>query len=204
MNSLGFTFLTHITGRGGAASLATIVMERILDGVTLSLGLGLAWLIHPPSLPWGLGIVILGFGLAGSLGILILFWGSRFVTSAKRVLDKLPGHDHVSQLLAGFRASRAHFPVILGLSFPVWGLECFRFLGMLSAFHLPPDNALNFMAAANFASLVPAAPAGWGTVEQFTTEFLVQGGLDHGPVLAMVFSQHLLYFGITTSLGLVS
>ncbi|GAB4218567.1 MAG: hypothetical protein OHK0012_28360 [Synechococcales cyanobacterium] len=201
-------FMGRLTGLDAAGTLATVVLERILDGLILCLALVVGWgMSGSLDVPWGMRAVVWMFGGAGFVIALLIIGGSCLQNYLAH-LSWLPGRRLMQQFVAGLQGlqSWTRLGWVLAWSLLIWSLESVGFVGMLLAFHLPAqiNHALLYMSAANFASLVPAAPAGWGTVEHFTTEFLVRVGLPREPVLGMVLSQHMLYFGITTCWGLWS
>ena len=80
------------------------------------------------------------------------------------------------------------------LSLVVWSLELWAYYQVSIAFKWPLGlGSLSlFLAAVNFSSLIPAAPAGIGVIEAAATLALVLIGVHRETALAMVASQHLI------------
>lgn len=166
-------------------SLASIVVERVFDGVALTalLGVGIVlsglegWLLQLA----GASTLLFATATAG------LMWAAIWPRPARRlgywVAGVVPGrigailHSLVDGLLDGL-APLAHAGIafrVLGLSVLAWTIEALMYVVVMFGFPVPGGLAAGFIgtAAANLASLVPAAPGYVGTFDLALREVLV-------------------------------
>ena len=193
--------------------LATIVAERVLDGLALSLLLSVASLsIHGATYTRQLQYV--GFAFGGISLFLMLFLSQRQIV--ERLLDALEARTSSSSI-ALFAAKSRHFidglaplfcsrrlPVILLWTLSVWLLELSVFWLVSSAFavHMSAQQAIFFLVSSNFASLIPAAPGGIGIVEAVSSAVLVSLGFDREVSIAMALTQHVIQYAMVGIPGL--
>ena len=157
------------------ATVATIVLERVLDGLTLLLFAGVAALLveFPPELQRAAWITAALFLLVtvGLVGFLLL--PAPFVALAMRVLRLLPerfahlGERLVLTFAEGLgvlRQGRALVGV-LTLSVLAWAVEATMYLIVMLGFPFGalPEAALLGAAAANFGAMIPSSPGYVGT-----------------------------------------
>jgi len=199
---------------GGAATnqsrsmvLATIAGERLMDGLTISalfaVFFSLEGMSHPEeSREYGLLFVAGGFFAATIATLILLALRERVFLLLERMGRIMPGHissytlirirRFVDGLEPMFRLSRL-FPIGAG-SLAVWGVELLVCYFVSQAYHYPLSlgQLTLFLAAVNFSSLIPAAPAGAGVIELVATEALEEVGVPRATALAMVTTQHLV------------
>lgn len=201
-------------------SLATIVVERIFDGVTL-MGL-LAALSLVYTLPgWGQVLArggVLVFGTA-TLGIAVLLFQEKL---ALRVLDLLlrPFPARLAKavqriaryFLEGLHALRSgrRLAQIVALSLLVWALEASSYMMMMIAFHLPMGGidrvyaGVFLLTVINLGNIVPAAPGYAGSFEFFAVQALTtfSAGVTSEMALAMAAVSHAYQYVLVTGFGL--
>ena len=164
-----------------SSALATLVIERILDGMTLLTVLFVALIFTDPSAKAGAFDVayLRGAGLTllaaylGILTLLVALWRWPQATTgwlgglAGRISDGLG--QKVAEVLGHFTQGLAllsqghHFPLLLGQSIAIWGLTLISCYLFLPAVGLPLDPLMAAMALAG-GSLAAAVPAGPGYV----------------------------------------
>jgi len=185
--------------------LATIVAERILDGLALSLLLTVASLsIHGATYTRQLQYV--GFAFGGAALFIVLFLSQRQII--ERLLNTLEAKIS-SRTVVLFVSKSRHFidglaplfcyrrlPLILFWTSAVWLLELSVFWLVSSAFavQMSAQQAIFFLVSSNFASLIPAAPGGIGIVEAVSSAVLVSLGFDREISIAMALSQHVIQY----------
>jgi len=203
------------------ATLATLVVERLLDGLVIFALLVVA--IASPgfpaeSLPGELvtgmrgTAVFLGLALAGSL--LVVAFPERSLRVATRLLARLPSGriatgfmkvmEGVVKGLASMRGWRLMLPA-LTWTFGVWLLQSVSFWLGFMAFdiRLPFAAALLTNAAVAFAAAAPNTPGYVGTLQVAVSVALVQVyGVAPEPVLACAVGWHAVNFPPITVLGL--
>lgn len=160
-----------------AATLGTIVVERLLDGLTLCGLLLLAWLWLPLEGWLRLVAVLGGFGFVVGLAFAAVaaFWPARLLAIAERAGGLLPagprqrGLRLANSFLDGFAALRRKRLVLpaLGLSLAAWLCEATMYYLIMLGFDLQvgPLAALLGMAAANLGTMVPSSPGFVGTFD---------------------------------------
>ncbi len=198
--------LGKIIGESRAKVLASVALERLLDGVTLSAIFGILFPLWSQNLENAslLFKVSYMFGFACCLTFLIFFL-RKPIFSFLDILDRRIGISGVTYLLKRIEKfilgleplalPRLLAPIII-LSLAVWAIEvcAYYLISLAFAQELNLGDLALFLAAVNFSSLVPAAPGGVGTIETFASFALAKVGIDHEVALAMVLSQHLIQF----------
>jgi hypothetical protein len=202
-------------------SLATIIVERVFDGVTIMGFLAVLSLVY--DLPgWGQVLArggALVFG-AAALGIALLLFQERL---ALRVLDVVlrpfPARlakavQRVARFflegLHALRSGRSLVSIIL-LSIVVWSLEAASYLMLILGFHLPVAGVNRIYAAVflltviNLGNIVPAAPGYAGSFEFFAIQALTtfSAGVTDEMALALAAVSHAYQYVLITGLGLL-
>lgn len=200
----------HVGGRhtreGRTEVLASIASERLVDGLTISALFAVLFSISASKgdieHSQGLFYVAYAFAAVACLTVLMLLlkeklfsildriqaiWSANFIirlcSIIRRFLTGLEPLLHTANLIR-----------IVPQSLLIWMLELsvYYFVSLAFAEHLSIGGLILFLAAVNFSSLIPAAPAGVGVIEAFTTMALVHVGVNRETALAMVASQHLI------------
>jgi dolichyl-phosphate beta-glucosyltransferase len=198
---------------GRTATLASIAVERILDGLVVALA-GIAGLLLvplPARLYWALALVcLLFFSLTAAL-ILGIYRHLAIRAVFDRIHGVFPGHltafgrAKAGYFLDGLLTIRRPETMLAALIMTccIWGVELFSYY--LIAEGVFPGTGLKvslvFLAVVNFSSLFPFTVAGLGAIEGATTVFLISAGLPAEQSLAMVLIQHGFQFFFTTTLG---
>jgi uncharacterized protein (TIRG00374 family) len=159
------------------ATIATIVLERVLDGLTLCAFAGVAALLvpFPADLQRAAWITAAGF-LAVTLGLVgFLLLPGPFVGLALRVLRLLPerfahlGERLVHSFVDGLAILRQGHALaaVLGLSLLAWLAEAGMYYVIMLGFPFParPEAALLGASAANFGAMIPSSPGYVGTFD---------------------------------------
>jgi glycosyltransferase 2 family protein len=180
------------------STLASLVLERILDGLSLALLL----LVSLRLLPSPPGYLVLVGALAGAgfcvggLLVAVAAWRSSAILAATRwVVRPLPRRlaDLLERLAASFAGElafvrgRHRLGKILGLSVLAWCFELSLFYVLMVGFPLPASLPLAFLvgSAANFATLVPSSPGYVGTFDGALIKVLTDAaGVAIDPALA--------------------
>jgi glycosyltransferase 2 family protein len=206
--------LARLAGVSRRASLATIGIERLLDGFTLLGGLALLGLLFPvPSWTRHLGWVMLA--VVSALAALLL-WLALHDASLFAVLDRLlffiPSSarrrviDFLRRFVDGTAAVRS--PALLaqaaGLSLLIWSLEIGIYLTMLRGFPtgLPAWAAAMALIVTNFGIAVPSAPGYVGVFEAACGGALMALGLQQEMALSYALSLHGMFYCCLIGLGL--
>jgi uncharacterized protein (TIRG00374 family) len=178
------------------ATVASLVVERVLDGLSLAVLLLLAlWLLpSPPPYLWAVGGFAAGGFLAGAIVLALAAWRSSALSALADFFARwLPRRVRggVTGSATSFARSLAlvHSPGrlvgLLVLSLVAWGFELGLFfvlmfsVGVLGSY----PQALLVGAAANFATLLPSSPGYAGTFDAALTK-VAQDGLGISAGLA--------------------
>ncbi len=198
--------LGRIIGESRAKVLATVAIERLLDGVTLSAFFAILFPLWSNNLDSASLLFKVAYMFAfASIGAFLVIFLRKPIFLVLNFLDSKIGMSGVSYLLKRIEKfivgleplamPRLLLPVLL-LSIVVWSVELYAYYLITLAF----SQSLNlgdlslFLAAVNFSSLVPAAPGGIGTIEAFASFALAKVGIEHEVALAMVLVQHIIQF----------
>ena len=226
-------YLGQREGVSRSAGLATIVVERVFDGLTLLLFLAVALLAllmggllrdltRDAGVP--LYLLILGttvlFLLALGLLVAVAYRPEWPVRLMVRVAHRLPGNlgPGVVELTGLFVGglSPLRYPrrmlALLGLSVPVWLMEAAMYYVIGFSFGLQDSfSSLGMMAVAvlattatsNLATSVPSFPGGIGPFELFATATLVALGVSAPLATAYTVTLHVALLVPVTLVGLV-
>lgn len=196
---------SKVTGEKRTLVLATIVAERIADGLTLSLlfvlfsmGLGDRTLSNEM---FYVSCAFAAIALAVVSIVAARAPIQRLVALLQRRFDgKLGSYtaDRVNVFIDGLGAlcDRSKLPRIAAGSLLVWTVELGVYFAISEAFsaNLLPSYCVLFLVAVNFSSLIPAAPGGIGVIEVVATAALVSVGVEKELALTMVLTQHAIQY----------
>ena len=178
------------------ASLATIAVERILDGLTLLLWLGIGLLFFASM--WTLSplltlaaqvaaVVFIGAGVAVILAVLFPDAALRVSHSVTRPLpDRYAARmmGIAESLLHGFAALKdaRKIPFWFVVSNAVWAGEALVYILVAVAMDVDTPIVVLFVAvaASNLATAVPSSSGGIGPFELLAKETLVRAGVGAG------------------------
>jgi glycosyltransferase 2 family protein len=203
-------------------ALATIVVERVFDGVTLIALMTITLVLFPRSLDNStLQTVVFGataiFGIAtlGLIGLLVVpnvvlapvFFVLRRVP--RRIGSRVGGL--IETFLQGLHAlrSRSALGVISAYSVLIWALECSAFGFVLLAF--PFDLSVpEWLAASaflvvfvNLGIMVPSVPGYIGTYQFFATLALGAFAISSSYAFGLAIVAHAMQYVLITGTGLV-
>lgn len=195
---------------GTTGALASIVLEKVLDGLVLLILLGLILLIAPfPK--WFVEAGMIGAGVFGFLlsGLLVVSSASsneawmRFVPatgmlSILRLMIKKIGVG-----LHGLKSPR-RFIFLLLISFIIWALEVTVVLISFSMFaiSLPLIAACVTVVFLSLAMMLPAAPGFVGTYQFFVVSALALFQVNESAALALGIGLNLLIIVVTILVGI--
>jgi len=215
---MGEVVRAYVLGRKADVSvslaLAITFLERLLDGLTITLILVLAGWIAPLP-PWGreLRAVAALIFVSATVAVALITTARGFVLDvARRVSRPLPARLANRLLAILERAVGATDCLrdatlageILFLSVAVWAVEGTMFLVVLPAFHLPASPVMAGMALSvtNLGILVPSSPGYIGPFHYFCMQALLMFGVPQETALGYAIMVHLLYYVPVTLWGL--
>ena len=196
-------YLSNESNISKSSILATILVERVLDAVTLLLFIAIGAIFVPMT---GISSIV-PFGIKISSGMLVIlfitvFFGAfiiliiiarnplkstGFVVRLTALLS-LPFKDRIDSFIKTFfegLTSLNHLKnviFLIALSIPIWGFEAGVFSIMAHAFHIADvfDNWWQFVlvmilttSISNVGSSIPAAPGGIGLFELIARETII-------------------------------
>lgn len=204
-------------GISKSLSFATVVVERILDGLTLIFSLFLVSLLF--ALPgWGrkMGLLsVLFFGGALAFLFLLLYGREQSSRVVKRLATPLGLADRATQVASSFVSGaealrhRRSIPSLAFLSLLVWSCEATSYLFLTWAFpiYLSPlmrvVAALFVMVVANLGVLIPSSPGYIGTFHFFAMSALAVFGAARETALSYALVSHAMQYLLVTGLGLL-
>ena len=195
--------------------LGTMIVERILDLVTIVLlggvSLALVGASAPPGLVWNFQLV-LGVALAGGIGLLfapallcqVVEWVFGWINFAP-----------LAKLIAALRATSAailqigswrRLTMLTVLSLVLWVLESIVLVGVWMSLGgslgavMKPFLAFVF---STLGTLVPSLPGHFGTFEYFGIQAFALTGVDASMAAAVLLLAHLILWAPTAIFGVV-
>jgi glycosyltransferase 2 family protein len=200
-------------------ALASVVVERVFDGLTLILLLTIV--SSAIALPgWGRQIELLALAIfaAASVSLAVLLWKPTVVEIPLRaVLHRFHGgaalwiEERFHSFVDGLGPLR-HGNVLLAasvLSIGVWLLEASSYVALSRGLNLGLPSNLELpglglaLVTINLGIMVPSGPGYVGTQEFFGTAALGVVGANAQAALALVVVSHAIQYAVVTGLGLV-
>jgi uncharacterized protein (TIRG00374 family) len=200
---------------GISGALATVVLEKVVDGLTLLALLGLAFIMAP--LPLWLAQTG-GFASLIFLGLLLLLLVVNVHGKANRAKD-IATDQSPKEMLRVIRGLLQRFAlglnalnskrqalIIVTLTFAIWLLEfSFIFLAFLMfGLNLTFLAALVTGVILSMAMMLPAAPGAIGTYQFFTVAALQFYHVPESQALALAVFLNLFVFAFSTLVGLLA
>jgi uncharacterized protein (TIRG00374 family) len=208
-------YLGKKEGVSKSSTLATIVIERLFDGLTLLgfLALILTFFTFPDwvkAVGWVTAAIL--FALAGVLGALVVQTGLT-LRLVQRTTTWVPAHvagrihDLTGSFLTGLLILRHRRDTLLAFLFSVlgWIVEAgtYHIVGLCFDFHLPLSAAMVAVAIVNFGILLPAAPGYVGTFEFFCVSALSVVPIEKSEALSYALVLHAVLVVPITLIGMV-
>ena len=198
-----------------AAGLASVLVERVFDGLTMLLFLTLAALIggipdYLRYIAWG-AMALFGGALVFIYAIVlwpdpiqrVLVWGITHVTP-KRLHQQLTGM--VGRFIGGFAAVRSvgNLTLVLFFSLCVWSLETLSYRLMMNAFDFGVDlhYLLLMSGAANLGTALPSGPGNLGTFDAPAILVLTQTDVSRDVAVSYQAVLHAVLWSTETFAGL--
>jgi len=210
-------------GISPSLALATIVVERVCDGLTLIALMAVTLLLFPISVADPkLQVIELAatviFGVATIALVALLFFPRPILRLVRLCLRPVPANfaTRIAGLLdafiAGLAALRSPLALarIAGLSLVVWICEGGTFAFVLLAFPigLGRDEWLAatvfLLVFVNLGIMIPSAPGYVGTYQLFAKLALGAFGIAASAAVALSFVAHALQYTLITGVGLLS
>jgi uncharacterized protein (TIRG00374 family) len=211
--------LSRGTGHRKTLTLATILLERVFDGLVLITLLGVVSVLPAVTLPgWGQDVQRLSslIFLAAGAGVLLLLTQERLAERVLRLLVRpLPqGLSSWAEAaftafvtgLAGLRRGRILIAT-LGLSVMIWMVEAMSYFTLINAFDLSL-GAMGRVAASllvlvivNLGIMLPSAPGYVGTYQFFAMSALAVFGVPRESGLALGIVSHVMQYVLVTAIG---
>jgi uncharacterized protein (TIRG00374 family) len=196
------------------ATLASLVVERILDGLALAAMLLVALIFVPaPGYLMFVGVLVGGAFLAGAVLVALAAWRADAIVRLTgwfvRPLPERP-RELLMRLAASFARGlslvrgRGRLIRLVLLSLLAWSFELSLFLVLMPGFGFAASLPLAFLvgSAANFATLVPSSPGYVGTFDgALITVLRDTAGVAVAPATAYAIVVHATLFLPVVVLG---
>jgi glycosyltransferase 2 family protein len=198
----------------GSRTLATLAVEKVLDGLALvGMVLFSIWAVHPPH--WVLDLLrvaVLIFGGALTLLVVLRYhtkWLIQYVRGAFRLVNLSFLEEKFDGLLTSFAeglgavSSATQVLILLALTGAIWTTEIVLIWGLAQALALavPLKSAVVASALLGLGLMIPAAPGGVGTYELFGTEAFQLAGIAASSALALTLVIHAWVFVANVAAG---
>jgi uncharacterized protein (TIRG00374 family) len=167
-----------------AAVFSTVIVERIYDGITLLLYLGVVSVLFPfPDWVKNIGLITTLLFLASLLFIIaIVIYKNTAISMVNFFLRFVPSKFHdkinavINKLIDGFEVikdKKMLLPIAM-YSIIIWLMEAYLFFALAKAFNF--DNsiyiALFTLVVVNLGIMIPSSPGYVGTFEYFCSKSL--------------------------------
>jgi uncharacterized protein (TIRG00374 family) len=205
--------LNRREGIAQSAALGTVLLERVMDGLTMLAFMGVALPLLPFSaalytLMAGAGALFAGATVALAVLATRPALAARLVGSAVKPLPPALG-QRAQRLATSFLAGLAALggatatARVFALSCAAWLLEAGMYYSLMFAFPLTPSAALAVLttAVANLGTLIPSSPGYIGVFDFLGRSVLAQFGVPEETALAYVLVVHAALVVPVTLLG---
>jgi hypothetical protein len=201
-----------------SATMGSVVIERVIDVITLMLVFGICLLLFPfPAWIQSGSLLIL---LIIIVSMLVWYYLVHYTQQALVLFDKLISRlpdskkQRLKEMLSSFIngmsmiKSFKSYAIILVYSMITWFTYMLSFYLMFHALDLGEINQLNFLHAtvsmvfASFAIMIPAAPGYVGTFHEMTKQSLMLFGVDRELALTFAIIIHGYNYLVFTGIGL--
>lgn len=206
--------LSRSTTVPAVASLSSIVLERVLDGLTVVLFLTVALEAAPPSADWVRGFqVMMTAAFAGALAlcVAVVVARTRTLAVAERILSFAPRlcrttQDLLNRVADGFMSlsSGRRIAEVGVLSLAIWSIEVLVYLILSKAFgfSMNPFGLMLVMAILTLGLSAPSAPAFVGVFEGLIMSAIGLYGVSESEAFAFAVMLHAVHFLPGSVLGL--
>ncbi len=219
---LGELLRASVIGRflpsiGVSGSLATIVLEKVIDALAILLLLGMAFLLAPLP-PWvaSAGIMMLATFPLLLLALLIVDRVDARIPISVRTDVSVALFDKLKTLLRGavkkfstglyaLRNTR-HFATLIVLTLVIWGWEVVNMVLCLQAFSIsvPVAAAIVALVFLCVGSILPSAPGMVGTYQLFIVSALQLYAVSETSAFALAVFLNLYVIVMTSLLGVAA
>ena len=197
------------------ASLSSVVLERIFDGLTVVFFLSVALEAAPPSADWVRSFQTMAataFTLALALCVAIAVARTQTLAIAHRMLTFLPVRMRfalqslLTRIADGLMSlsSRRLFAEVCFLSLVIWSVEVLVYIVIAKAFgfSVPAFGLVVVMAVLTLGLTAPSAPAFVGVFEGLIVSAIGLYGISGSEALAFAVVLHAVHFLPGSILGL--
>ncbi len=203
------------TGMSFSTTLATIVVERVLDLAAIILALGIVF--FKLSIPEWVQVSVLVLVLICAVTLMILVFLNKYTEKARFIVHRSlmsfspKWTSRINNLLTLFVEGLSilrkgnHLLAALGWTFVLWILFGLGIATTLLALSIPatPLSVLTVLAVLTLGLAVPSGPGFVGTFEFFATFSLGLAGVPRAPALSFALIFHAALFLTTVTLGVV-
>ncbi len=199
-----------------SSALGTIVVERILDVLTVLL-IAVFVLVLTPAPPWmsrASGLLLFAATAATLLLVLMILWRGALEKKAEMLAGRLPEKYASGALrllrhfIDGFQAMADRRIIVYasGLSLVIWLVDVLIIYLMFLSFHyqLPVSAAFVVMIILIVGIAIPAAPGFVGNWHYFCVLALTLYGISKPDALSFAIVYHFLSLVIVVALGVAS
>ncbi len=198
-----------------AAGLASILVERVFDGLTMILFLILAAFIGgiPDYLRYIVWAAAAVFGAALALVYALVLWPAPFQRLAEWAIAHFTPHrfrprlrDIAGQFIRGFASIRSVSTLTLALVFSitVWAAETLSYRLLMNSFGFGIDlhTLLLMSGTANLATALPSGPGNLGTFDAPVILMLARAGIPENTAISYQTLLHAVLWCTETFAGL--
>jgi uncharacterized protein (TIRG00374 family) len=198
-----------------AAGTASILVERVFDGLTMILFLILAALIGgiPDYLRYGIWGAAVIFGAALALVYAIVLWPAAIQRLTERLITSLTPQrfrpqlcDIAGRFIHGFASIRSvtTLTLVLLFSIAVWTAETFSYRLLMNSFGFSVDlhTLLLMSGAANLGTALPSGPGNLGTFDAPAILVLTRASVPENTAISYQTLLHAVLWCTETFAGL--
>lgn len=205
--------LSKKKGIGKLKSLSTVIVDRIVDGITLVFVFFLV-MVFSGSVPESVQKIMIVPTVVFAFGMGFFVNPNFFRKILSPLLKKIPwlyerAHFFIEDLVVGgkaFSQSIGANVMIWASSMIIWGLESANLLIVANGLGIGLSfvEIVILLVVVAFGSMIPSAPAYIGTFEALFVASFLAFGLSAESGIAMAITAHAIEFFVVLLLGLIS
>jgi uncharacterized protein (TIRG00374 family) len=205
--------LSKKKGIGKIKSFSTVVVDRVIDGITL-IFVFFAIMVFSSSVPESLQKIMVLPVIVFAFGMGFFVQPSFFRKALSPLFKKIPFvynkvHSRLDDIVIGGKAFSQGFGLMAKIwasSFLIWGIEATNFFVISTGLgiHLSFAQIVLLLVIVAVGSMIPSAPAYIGTFEALFVFSFLAFGLSAESGIAMAITIHAIEFFCILILGLMS
>ncbi|MDR0930775.1 MAG: flippase-like domain-containing protein [Clostridiales bacterium] len=185
-----------------AMLFSTVIIERVIDVVTLFVLLCLVMIFHQV-LSWAYTSILAACLVVGLIVLVLIAKNKKLI---EKIVPKF-ARNFIDNIVDGFNCikSMPQLAKVIGYSFCIWFIEFLTVLIISYAFGMQYQLLMSLLIVVliNLVIIIPAAPGNFGTLEAAAQQGFIMFGAEPSHAMAMSLVLHMVQYIPITITGFV-